>query len=138
VTAEYRHFRSGGHHIFGERPDARADFLEVKARVIDKHCRRHTPAAIARVIDRLRAETVAAVQAVADRTAELEAEHHRHAGERAALVQELDRHRAATAEHHDLTSRLYAEIERLNALVSAMESTKAWRLHRAFEKLRRR
>lgn len=138
VTAEYRHFRSGGHHIFGERPDMRADFLEVKARVIDKHRLRHTPAAIARVIERLRAETVAAVQAVADRTAELEAERQRNAGERAVLVRELDQYRAATAEHQELTSRLYAEIERLNTLVSAMESTKAWRLHRAVEKLRGR
>ena len=37
VTCEYRHFRGGGHHVFGERPRERSDFLEVKARVLAKH-----------------------------------------------------------------------------------------------------
>src|SRR6185369_8595321 len=37
VTCEYRHFRGGGHHIFGERPRERGDFLAVKARVLAKH-----------------------------------------------------------------------------------------------------
>ena len=43
VTCEYRHFRGGGHHIFGERPRERADFLEVKARVLAKHAGRLAP-----------------------------------------------------------------------------------------------
>ena len=40
VTCEYRHFRGGGHHIFGERPRERGDFLAVKARVLAKHADR--------------------------------------------------------------------------------------------------
>jgi LmbE family N-acetylglucosaminyl deacetylase len=58
VTCEYRHFRAPFHHGLGERPRARADFLTLKARVIDKHRARITPELTARVIDRLRAEIV--------------------------------------------------------------------------------
>ena len=136
VTAEYRHFRSGGHHVFGERPDARADFLTIKAKVIAKHRHRQTPEAIARVIDRLRAETVAASQAVAARAAELASERQRFAGERAALSAELEHHRTVAAEREEDAHRLHAEIGRLTGLITEMEGTKAWRLHRAVEKLR--
>jgi LmbE family N-acetylglucosaminyl deacetylase len=58
VTCEYRHFRGGGHHIFGERPRERADFLEVKARVLQKHAARLGPETLARAVDTLRAELV--------------------------------------------------------------------------------
>jgi LmbE family N-acetylglucosaminyl deacetylase len=58
VTCEYRHFRGGGHHIFGERPRERADFLEVKARVIAKHAARLPPETLARAVDTLRADLV--------------------------------------------------------------------------------
>ncbi|HEY0554118.1 MAG TPA: glycosyltransferase, partial [Thermoanaerobaculia bacterium] len=58
-TCEYRHFRGGGHHVFGERPRERADFLEVKARVLAKHSDRLRPELIARAVDTLRAELVA-------------------------------------------------------------------------------
>jgi LmbE family N-acetylglucosaminyl deacetylase len=58
VTCEYRHFRGGGHHIFGERPRERADFLEVKARVLAKHADRLRPDVLARAVDTLRAEIV--------------------------------------------------------------------------------
>jgi len=58
VTCEYRHFRGGGHHIFGERPRERADFLEVKARVIAKHADRLPPETLARAVDTLRADLV--------------------------------------------------------------------------------
>jgi LmbE family N-acetylglucosaminyl deacetylase len=58
VTCEYRHFRGGGHHVFGERPRERADFLEVKARVLAKHASRLGPEAIARAVDTLRGELV--------------------------------------------------------------------------------
>jgi LmbE family N-acetylglucosaminyl deacetylase/FtsZ-binding cell division protein ZapB len=58
VTCEYRHFRGGGHHIFGERPRERADFLSVKARVLAKHAARLGPDALARAVDTLRAEAV--------------------------------------------------------------------------------
>jgi LmbE family N-acetylglucosaminyl deacetylase len=58
-TCEYRHFRGGGHHVFGERPRERADFLEVKARVLAKHQGRLRPEVLARAVDTLRAELVA-------------------------------------------------------------------------------
>jgi hypothetical protein len=58
VTCEYRHFRGGGHHIFGERPRERADFLEMKARVIAKHAARLGPETLARAVDTLRTELV--------------------------------------------------------------------------------
>jgi len=65
VTCEYRHFRGGAHHVFGESPRRRGDFLEMKARVIDRHLARLTPERLARVTDKLRAEAVAAREAAA-------------------------------------------------------------------------
>ena len=59
VTCEYRHFRRGGHHIFGERPRERSDFLEVKARLLAKHAGELRPDVLARAVDVLRAELVA-------------------------------------------------------------------------------
>jgi hypothetical protein len=58
VTCEYRHFRGGAHHVFGESPRERADFLEVKARVLAKHAGRLGPEVIARAVDTLRRELV--------------------------------------------------------------------------------
>ncbi len=58
VTCEYRHFRGGGHHVFGERPRERGDFLTVKARVLAKHAARLTPEVLARAVDTLRGELV--------------------------------------------------------------------------------
>jgi len=58
VTCEYRHFRGGAHHIFGERPRERGDFLEVKARVIARHASRLRPDVLARAVDTLRSEIV--------------------------------------------------------------------------------
>ncbi len=65
VTCEYRHFRGGGHHILGDQPRQRSDFLAMKARVIGKHAHHggETPrmprdVAIARAVDRLRGECV--------------------------------------------------------------------------------
>ncbi|HTQ80315.1 MAG TPA: hypothetical protein VMM92_09980, partial [Thermoanaerobaculia bacterium] len=63
VTCEYRHFRGSGHHIFGERPRERGDFLAVKARVLAKHADLLPSAALGRAIDRLRAEAVEAGEA---------------------------------------------------------------------------
>jgi LmbE family N-acetylglucosaminyl deacetylase len=63
VTCEYRHFRGTGHHIFGERPRERGDFLAVKARVLAKHAALLPPAGLARAIDRLRASAVEAQEA---------------------------------------------------------------------------
>ena len=59
TTCEYRHFRGGAHHVFGERPRERADFLEVKARVLAKHAGALSPEVLARAVDTLRAELVA-------------------------------------------------------------------------------
>ncbi len=137
VTAEYRHFR-GGDHILGERPTERADFLAMKARIIEKHRERHRPEITARVVDRLRAEAVVAADSAAFRAAELDSERSRFHGERAALTEALNLHRQAIAEHDANAQRLHAEIERLNGLIKQMEATKAWRFHRAVDKLRGR
>jgi LmbE family N-acetylglucosaminyl deacetylase len=88
VTCEYRQFRGGGHHVLGDAPRERADFLAMKARVIAKHASRLTPDAVARVVDRLRGETVAAGEEAARRQGELEAlseRYHRLNGRLAAL-----------------------------------------------------
>jgi LmbE family N-acetylglucosaminyl deacetylase len=190
VTCEYRHFRGGDHHVFGERPSQRGDFLEVKAKVIERHRHRHSAAAVARVIDRLRAETVARDEALTtcrreseamrSTLSELEDSYHRLNGERESLRIERDalrsdrealsadrdrlladreRHRAhagqleenldglreqekrlrEVVEEQDAhLKRVYAEIERLNGVIQAMEGTRAWRWHRRIEKLRGR
>jgi hypothetical protein len=62
VTCEYRHFRGGAHHVLGEMPRDRADFLSMKARVLAKHAARLTPERLARVVDTLRYEQVAALE----------------------------------------------------------------------------
>ncbi|MEM7587193.1 MAG: PIG-L family deacetylase [Acidobacteriota bacterium] len=64
VTCEYRHFRGGGHHILGDQPRGRDDFLEMKARVLSKHALDENAAPdvtaqrVAQAIDRLRADQV--------------------------------------------------------------------------------
>ena len=108
VTCEYRHFRGGGHHIFGERPRERADFLSVKARVLAKHAGRLGPDALARAVDTLRAE---AVQEREDRlSARREVAERR--GELSELRTNLDRlvreHEAMNRERFDLEERYHA------------------------------
>jgi LmbE family N-acetylglucosaminyl deacetylase/glycosyltransferase involved in cell wall biosynthesis len=91
VTCEYRHFRGGAHHIFGERPRERSDFLEVKARVLAKHADRLRPDVLARAIDTLRAEIVEEREAHAAARRELAAardEIGRRELDRQALVRE--------------------------------------------------
>jgi len=73
VTCEYRHFRGGGHHVFGERPRERSDFLEVKARVLAKHAAALRPDVLARAVDTLRADLVAEREAAAAARRELAA-----------------------------------------------------------------
>ena len=133
VTAEYRHFR-GGSHILGEHPDDRADFLEMKARVIERHRDRHTPEILARVVDRLRGETVAALEGSAGHAAEATCL----VQSRAELIHELNQYRAIVGERDATLRELYAEIERLNDVLGEMQGTKAWRLHRLGEKIRGR
>jgi LmbE family N-acetylglucosaminyl deacetylase len=175
VTCEYRHFRGAPHHIFGERPRERSDFLAVKERVIGKHAARIGPDVLARVADTLRREEVEAREEAARRRAEtdglrgelaaeisrfadLERAHEDLARERfsweerfhvangahSALVAEQQRQaadlvrlyederalRATLDEQTAHLGRTYAEIERLNGLIRAMESTRAWRLHK--------
>ena len=48
MTCEYRHFRGAGHHVFGETPRRRADFLAMKAKVLAKHARELAPERLAR------------------------------------------------------------------------------------------
>jgi LmbE family N-acetylglucosaminyl deacetylase len=87
VTCEYRLFRGGGHHVFGERPRERADFLEVKARVLAKHAGRLRPESLARAVDTLRAELVAEREGFAGARRDLGALR----SDLAALARERDR-----------------------------------------------
>jgi hypothetical protein len=71
VTCEYRHFRGGGLHIFGERPSIdRPGFLATKGQVIGRYRELHTPELLARVVARLRDEAVATGEASAARASE--------------------------------------------------------------------
>ncbi|HEX4952892.1 MAG TPA: PIG-L family deacetylase [Thermoanaerobaculia bacterium] len=124
VTCEYRQFRGAGHHVLGDEPRERGDFLTGKERVLAKHRERLTPARLARAIDRLRAEAVeldearaAAGREVKQVVAEaalvsaerfqIEAKLFEKNGEVAALEEELARHARAFAE-------VSAEVERLH------------------------
>ncbi|HVT57541.1 MAG TPA: PIG-L family deacetylase [Thermoanaerobaculia bacterium] len=125
VTCEYRHFRGGSHHVFGERPRERADFLTVKARVLAKHAARLRPEALARSVDTLRAELVAEREARAGASREAA----QRSGELAALArahQELARERfrfedryhavnGALAALRDEHERLRLDVHRLGA-----------------------
>lgn len=137
VTAEYRHFR-GGSHILGEHAAERRGFLSMKARVIEKHRHRHSAEVSARVIDLLRREAVAAQGNTPHHSGGFEQERRLFQSERQALNEALELHRSAIAEHDENAQRLYAEIERLNGIIKAMEGTKAWGLHRSLERLRGR
>lgn len=146
VTCEYRQFRGAGHHVLGDGPHERTDFLAMKARVIERHLERASPALLARVVDGLRGETVAAQEAgrhLRDDLAEERERYHRLNGrlvatETHAKVLEgserraLERGRELEERERELSSELrgaYGEIERLNELIRAMEGTRAWRTH---------
>jgi len=125
VTCEYRHFRGAGHHILGEDPRERADFLEMKARVLRKHADRLTPEVIARVVDVLRAETVSEQEETARLRADLRATEerfHRLNGRLASLeihCQVLEetrgRYEAELREERDQHHRLDRDLTRLYA-----------------------
>lgn len=170
ATCEYRHFRGGNHHILGDSPRRRADFLAMKARVIRKHALAGADDqgyALAQTIDKLRAEGVAEHEEGDRLRSELNALHqefHQLNGKLVGLeahqrvveesenrtrsdlrqrddellelkqhVRELDALLATRAEDIAEQSatlrRTYDEIERLNKLIQAMESSRAWRLH---------
>ncbi|MEM9557022.1 MAG: glycosyltransferase [Acidobacteriota bacterium] len=160
VTCEYRQFRDAGHHVLGDHPRRRAEFLVGKAEVLARH--RLGDEALARVVDALRAEAVeAAEDAAAVRRALASETERRHAlnGELRAsdehrrvleaidarrgeelegLRRELGELRAFADGQSDELAAAHREIGRLSALVDAMESTRAWRLHRTVEKLKGR
>jgi len=131
VTAEYRHYRGSAHHALGERPRERADFLDVKARVLAKHAAALAPDSLARAVDRLRAEAVLA-------TAAAEASNRELAETVARTGAELRGLYRAAEEQTAHVGRLYAEIDRLNGVLRAMESTRAWRLHQWWQRTRGR
>ncbi len=59
VTCEYRHFRGGGRHVFGERPSEElSDFFVTKGHVIERYRHLHTSDLLATVVGRLRSEAV--------------------------------------------------------------------------------
>jgi LmbE family N-acetylglucosaminyl deacetylase len=139
VTAEYRHFRGSGHHILGSQPRQREDFLRVKAAVIQRHQDRLGPGVIARVVDRLRAETVASLEAgsaARRELAELRIAHrgqdeayHRMNGECVALRGERTRHldeirqlEGELHEHREAGAKLRREINRLHGGESELRS----------------
>jgi LmbE family N-acetylglucosaminyl deacetylase len=131
VTCEYRHFRGAGHQILGERARERADFVRMKAKVLAKHAGLLTPETLAAVVDGLRTETVAAGEAASHADAERRRQ-------RDELGDEIRALRREVGARDDQLRATYAEIERLNALIREMESTRAWRAHRWLEGARGR
>ncbi len=123
VTCEYRHFRGGGHHVFGERPRERADFLEVKARVLAKHAAELRPDVLARAVDTLRAELVMEREGAAVARRELTAKQEELAWRQAELAARqadfasLEKSHAALADeyHAQAAERVRLE-ERYHAL----------------------
>jgi LmbE family N-acetylglucosaminyl deacetylase len=146
VTCEYRHFRGAGQQVFGESPRRRADFLAVKARVLAKHAERLGPDLLARAVDTLRSEAVEAREEAATGRREagrlarenqgLQGELAGLRGTLAGMSEEMQRLYADEAALRrvvdDQTAHLgrtYAEIQRLEERIRAMEATRAWRMH---------
>ncbi|MCG8461554.1 MAG: PIG-L family deacetylase [Holophagales bacterium] len=158
VTCEYRQLRGGGHHVLGDRPRQRIDFLEMKARVLAKHRGRIDSELLARLVDALRAEAVEATEG--RRRAREEAcgwqeRFHQANGRLDAVeghVRLLEQQLATERQRGDDAERIlaevradgearsrelaraYGEIERLDELIRAMESTRAWKLHQALQR----
>ncbi|HEX5757658.1 MAG TPA: PIG-L family deacetylase [Thermoanaerobaculia bacterium] len=138
VTCEYRHFRGGAHHVFGERPRERPDFLAVKARVLAKHATRLTPERLARAVDTLRFEAVTAREDADRLERELgptREELWARSGEAEALRKGYD---LLAGERSDLEGRYWAlngELETLRALHERV-AAEAQRLYADEAKLR--
>ena len=133
VTCEYRHFRGGGHHVFGESPRSRADFLQMKAKVIARNAARLGSQGafvdrLARAVDTLRAERVDAGEAASSARREaararreagelaldkvrLEERYHQAHGEVAALSEERLRLAADLQRLYDEEARLRAAVD---------------------------
>lgn len=146
TTCEYRLFRGSSNHALGEEGGRKQGFLELKERVLAKHRDRLDAARLARVIVRLREESVNSAESYratkrelgelrdAHRTVTAEAQ--RLYGEEAALhkvaseqTERLSQTYAEIQRLNDLVTRANGEIERLNQVVTSMEATRAWRLH---------
>jgi len=125
VTCEYRHFRNGGRggggQIFGERPAERADFLAVKARVLEKHAARLTPERLARAVDVLRRELVDEREARAAQGREAEAGRREAARLGRELAELLRAHEALARERFDWEGRYHAK----NGEAAALEGERA-------------
>jgi LmbE family N-acetylglucosaminyl deacetylase len=127
VTCEYRHFRGAGHHVFGERPRERSDFLEVKARVMTRHGAGLRPDVLARAVDTLRNEVVIEREELAALRRDIAARreeqidvlqaHRRLAEARDRLQDEYHAVNGERAALRDEQEHLRAEIDRLNAEV---------------------
>ena len=116
VTCEYRHFRGGGHHVFGERPRERADFLEVKARVLAKHAAELRPDVLARAVDVLRAELVAEREGWASARREAAAARDELASRQADLALLQTRHAELSHQYHAQARERVQLEERYHAL----------------------
>jgi LmbE family N-acetylglucosaminyl deacetylase len=108
VTCEYRHFRGGGHHVFGERPRQRADFLEVKARVLAKQAAELRPDVLARAVDTLRAELVAERESAGAARRELAARQEELAWRQAELAARQADFSSLEKSHADLADEYHA------------------------------
>ncbi len=126
VTCEYRQFRGAGHHVLGDRPRERADFLGMKARVLDKHRDRITAEALAGAVDGLRAEAVAAREdstASNQREAASRARHHEINGD-------LESARTELAVERITVQRLSTEIDGLRGELAGRDEELHRRGHR--------
>jgi LmbE family N-acetylglucosaminyl deacetylase len=140
VTCEYRHFRGAGHHILADDARVRADFLEVKAQVLERYGERRTSAVTARVVDLLRAEAVAEAEAARrsrDGERSCEKRFHELNGKLTAVEiyartleessqrvrQELDEKRREQRELDRETARLYSRERDLEAGIAQQAET---------------
>ena len=108
MTCEYRQFRGAGHHILGDRPRQRGDFLDMKVAVLERHRDKLRPEVVARVIDGLRAESVALSEELAAgrrRLEEAETGSHRLNGQ----VRSLEDHRLLLQNQHEQLDRQWRE-----------------------------
>jgi LmbE family N-acetylglucosaminyl deacetylase/glycosyltransferase involved in cell wall biosynthesis len=123
VTCEYRHFRGGGHHIFGERPRERGDFLEVKARVLAKHAAGLRSDVLARAVDTLRAELVAEHESAVTARRELAARQADFASLEMSHAALADEFHALNAERIRLEERYHVLNGELTALRTQLAAT---------------
>ncbi|HYU33884.1 MAG TPA: PIG-L family deacetylase, partial [Thermoanaerobaculia bacterium] len=136
VTCEYRHFRGGAHHIFGERPRERGDFLEVKARVLTRYADRLRPDILARAVDTLRSEIVDERESGASARRELAALGDALAAQRAELESLAVAHQALARERFTWEERFHAANGERSSLRQESERMAA-ELQRLYDEERR-